>query len=54
MRGIFYAVGPNIKPGKKVSAFENIHIYPFIASILGLTTPAIDGDPKVLESILVR
>ena len=54
MRGIFYAAGPNIKPGKKVKAFENIHIYPLIASILGLTTPAIDGDPKVLESILVR
>ena len=54
MRGIFYAIGPNIKAGKKVKAFENIHIYPLIASILGLTTPAIDGDPKVLESVLVR
>jgi predicted AlkP superfamily pyrophosphatase or phosphodiesterase len=54
MRGIFYAVGPNIKAGKKVKAFENIHIYPLIASILGLTTPAIDGDAKVLESILIR
>jgi len=54
MKGIFYAIGPNIKAGKKVKAFENIHIYPLIASILGLTTPAIDGDLKVLKSILVR
>ncbi|WP_276373646.1 ectonucleotide pyrophosphatase/phosphodiesterase [Chryseolinea sp. H1M3-3] len=54
MRGIFYAMGPNIKSGKKIPAFENIHIYPFIASLLGLTTPVVDGDPRVLKDIIVR
>ena len=54
MRGIFYAIGPNIKAGKKIEAFENIHIYPLIAAILGLTTPAVDGDGKVLKNVLVH
>ena len=54
MRGIFYAVGPNIKSGKQIPAFENIHVYPFIAKILGLTTPKIDGSIKVLEEVLAK
>ncbi len=51
MYGIFYAKGPNIKPGSKVPAFENIHVYPLLASILGLKIPEIDGKAAVLESI---
>lgn len=51
MRGIFYAQGPNVKEGEKIKAFENIHVYPFLARILKLTTPAIDGDKQVLETI---
>jgi predicted AlkP superfamily pyrophosphatase or phosphodiesterase len=51
MRGIFYAQGPNIKESVKIKAFENIHVYPFLARILKLATPAIDGDKRVLESI---
>lgn len=54
MRGIFYAYGPDIKSGKTIPAFQNIHIYPFIAEILGLPLPEIDGDPRVLESVLIR
>lgn len=54
MAGIFYAKGPNIKKGMKVSTFRNIHVYPFIAKILELKTDKIDGDVKVLESILKR
>lgn len=50
MRGIFLAQGPNIRPGLKIPAFENIHIYPFIAKILHLPIPAIDGRIQVLES----
>ena len=51
MRGIFYAMGPNIKTGRTIEPFSNIHVYPFIAKILGLTIPSIDGDVKVLEDI---
>lgn len=51
MRGIFYAQGPNIKPGITIGEFQNIHIYPLLAKILGLKVPPVDGDEKVLEKI---
>jgi len=51
MRGIFYAAGPNIKPGKKIAVFRNIHVYPFLAKILELETPPIDGSIKVLQDL---
>tara|TARA_B100001057_G_scaffold436554_1_gene467686 strand:- start:340 stop:1251 length:912 start_codon:yes stop_codon:yes gene_type:complete len=52
MHGVFYAVGPGIKPGRK-TAFENVHVYPFVMSLLGLriNTP-IDGDATVLAEYL--
>jgi predicted AlkP superfamily pyrophosphatase or phosphodiesterase len=53
MRGIFFAAGPDLKSGLTVDEFQNIHIYPLIAHILGLTTPAgIDGQFSVLAPIL--
>lgn len=54
VNGIFYAMGPNVKKGVRLKPFENIHVYPFVANILGLTIPPIDGDASVLDSILVR
>jgi predicted AlkP superfamily pyrophosphatase or phosphodiesterase len=51
MKGIFYANGPNIKSGVKLSAFRNIHVYPLIAEILKMKAPRIDGDFNVLKSI---
>jgi predicted AlkP superfamily pyrophosphatase or phosphodiesterase len=54
MRGIFYAHGPNIRSGMMIPAFQNIHVYPLIAKILGLTLPPIDGKIEVLEKIYVK
>jgi len=51
MRGIFYAKGPQIKEGLVIPAFQNIHIYPLMAKILGLKPPAVDGQEKVLKKI---
>jgi predicted AlkP superfamily pyrophosphatase or phosphodiesterase len=51
MRGIFYAKGPNIKAGKMVGAFQNIHVYPLVAKILKMKTGKIDGKFKVLKRI---
>ncbi|MEJ1239958.1 ectonucleotide pyrophosphatase/phosphodiesterase [Chryseolinea sp. T2] len=51
MNGIFYANGPNIRQGYTLDAFENIHIYPFIARILNLPLPHIDGKASVLSKI---
>jgi len=51
MYGIFYAKGPNIREGKKVGKIENIHVYPFVAKILGLKIPEIDGSISVLVDL---
>jgi predicted AlkP superfamily pyrophosphatase or phosphodiesterase len=51
VRGIFYAQGPNIKPGMAVAPFQNIHVYPLVAKILGLPLPKIDGKEEVLQKL---
>lgn len=50
MHGIFVATGPGIKRGATIPAFENIHIYPFLAELLQLNiSPDIDGRPGWLR-----
>lgn len=51
MKGIFYASGPNIKTGMKIPAFRNVNVYPFIAKILGLEIPPVDGSIKTLQGL---
>ncbi len=51
MHGIFYALGPNIRAGVKLSAFRNIHIYPLIAKILDIKPPPVDGKFEVLSPL---
>jgi hypothetical protein len=57
MKAIFFAAGPDIRPGQKVAPFENVNLYPMIARILGLDishlkTGNVDGDLHVLQGIL--
>jgi alkaline phosphatase D len=52
MRAIFYAEGPDIRKGARLKPFENVNVYPFLAEILGLNAPAIDGSAAVLEPAL--
>jgi len=53
MHAIFYAWGPQFKTAIKIPAFENVHIYPLIAKVLGLATAQkIDGKASVLLPIL--
>jgi predicted AlkP superfamily pyrophosphatase or phosphodiesterase len=54
MGTIFYAAGPAIKKGLKIPAFDNIHVYPFIADLLGIEVPLIDGKKEVLHPILKK
>ena len=39
-------------PGVRVPPFENVHLYPLLAKILGLETEPMDGDLRVLQPIL--
>jgi predicted AlkP superfamily pyrophosphatase or phosphodiesterase len=52
MRAIFFAAGPDIRPGSILQPFENVNVYPLIAKILGLDTPKVDGSLNVLSGIL--
>lgn len=52
MRAIFFAEGPDIRPGTKLNPFENVNVFPFLVKILGLTSPKVDGDPNVLSTAL--
>jgi predicted AlkP superfamily pyrophosphatase or phosphodiesterase len=54
MRAIFYAAGPDIRPGSTVRPFENVNVYPLVAHLLGLDAPKVDGSLNVLSGILVE
>ncbi len=49
MRASFLAWGPAFKPGSQIKPFENVHIYPLIAHILGL-----HYDPKSIDGKLKK
>lgn len=53
MHAVFYAWGPAFRQHQQIDAFENVHVYPLIANILGLTiTDPIDGSLDVLQPVL--
>jgi len=53
MHGVFLAIGPGIEAGQTIPRFENIHVYPWIAGLLGLEpSEPIDGDPAVLGGLV--
>jgi predicted AlkP superfamily pyrophosphatase or phosphodiesterase len=52
MRAIFVAAGPAFKQGVTVEPFENVSIYHMLATILGVTPAANDGDPSVSRAVL--
>jgi alkaline phosphatase D len=52
MRAIFFAEGPDIRPGVRLKPFENVNVFPFIVKILGLDSPKVDGSPNVLSIAL--
>ena len=54
MHGIFLAAGPRIRSGGELGAFENVHIHPFAAALLGIDpAPDIDGRLDVLAPFLL-
>jgi alkaline phosphatase D len=52
MHAIFYAKGPNFKIGKITATFQNVSVYPLIASILGLHIEKVDGSLQEVETLL--
>ncbi|HEY0784808.1 MAG TPA: ectonucleotide pyrophosphatase/phosphodiesterase [Acidobacteriaceae bacterium] len=54
MKAIFYAEGPDIRPGVQLKPFENVNVYPFLAQILRLQAPPVDGSLGVLSGALTE
>lgn len=53
MHATFFAWGPAFKPHTKIESFENVHVYPMITEILGLSYQfKIDGKLKILAPII--
>lgn len=53
MGAIFYANGPSFKKGLSIEPFENVHVYPLVAEILGIKSyPKIDGKLNTLKEVL--
>ena len=53
MMASFIAWGPHIQNGKKLKAFDNVHLYPVMAALLGLEfNHTIDGRTKLIKRVL--
>ena len=53
MHGVFIAAGPQIARAGVIPAFENVHVYPFLAALLRLQrAPRGDADASVLAPYL--
>jgi alkaline phosphatase D len=50
MKSIFYAEGPDVKPGVKLASFSNVNVYDFVAGILKLKPAKNDGKKSVLKA----
>ncbi|MDF1506222.1 ectonucleotide pyrophosphatase/phosphodiesterase, partial [Roseisolibacter sp. H3M3-2] len=47
--GIFLAAGPNVRPLGELPTLRNVHVYPFLARLLGVRALPGDGDDAVLR-----
>jgi len=54
MRAIFIAHGPAFRRGVVVPPFRNIHVYPLLAEVLGLTPAPTDGSLDSVRALLAE
>ncbi|MEO7454872.1 MAG: ectonucleotide pyrophosphatase/phosphodiesterase [Gemmatimonadaceae bacterium] len=54
MHGIFLAAGPNVRALGTIPAFENVNVYPFLAAMLHLQAPRVDGSLAGLADRILR
>ncbi len=48
MRSLFIAHGPAFHAGAVIAPFDNVHVYPLLARLVGITAAPNDGDIKTL------
>ena len=54
MRALFVAWGPSFRRGAVVPGFENVHLYPLLAELLGVRPAPSDGRLDSLPQLLVE
>lgn len=54
MQAIFYATGPAFRKGHKHPKFNNVDLYPLMASILGINPEPVDGKLENTKGMLRR
>jgi hypothetical protein len=54
MRAIFIAHGPAFRRGITVPPFRNIHLYPLLAEVLGVTPAPTDGSLDSVRGVLAE
>jgi alkaline phosphatase D len=54
MHGIFYASGPALKKDIFVDRFESVHVYNLLASLLDIKAAPNDGNPSIIEPLLLH
>jgi predicted AlkP superfamily pyrophosphatase or phosphodiesterase len=52
MNAVFIASGPSIAKGAALPLFDNVHVYPLLARLVGVAPRPSDGDPAVLAPVL--
>jgi predicted AlkP superfamily pyrophosphatase or phosphodiesterase len=52
MNAIFIASGPGIAKGAALPMFDNIHVYPLLARLVGVAPLPSDGDTAILAPAL--
>jgi len=52
MHAAFIASGPAFARGVRVPVFDNVHLYPLLARIIGVSALPSDGDAVTLQSVL--
>jgi predicted AlkP superfamily pyrophosphatase or phosphodiesterase len=54
MKAIFFAEGPDLRSAVRLKSFDNVDVYPFIAHLLGLEAPKVDGTLAPLRQALKK
>jgi predicted AlkP superfamily pyrophosphatase or phosphodiesterase len=52
MRGVFVAAGPGFRSGVTVPAFRNVHVYPVVAVLLGISPAPSEGSVDSVRAML--
>ena len=52
MRGVFVAAGPGFRSGVTAPAFRNVHVYPMLAELLGVTPAPNEGSVDSVRAML--